>query len=144
MRGILPYLLGFVAVFLVAYYGFVAPRTLRFILTAENLQIRGDLFYGRRIRRSTLNIEQARLVPSDGEGALKATVRLNGVGLPNYQSGWFRTNFGKTLLFQRPGRPAVAIPVGDAYILIVTPADPDQLLQALRTPQASLNEHLAR
>lgn len=143
MRGILPYLLGFAAVFLVAYYGFVAPRNLRFLLTAENLQIRGDLFYGRTIPRSALNIEQARLIPSDGEGALRATLRLNGVGLPNYQSGWFRTNFGKTLLFRRPARQAVAIPVEDAYTLIVTPADPDQFLRALRTPRTSLTEPLA-
>jgi hypothetical protein len=143
MRGILPYLLGFLAVFLVAYYGVLVPRNLRFILTAENLQIRGDLFYRRTIPRSKLNIEQAQLIPSDGEGALRVTLRLNGVGLPNYQSGWFRTNFGKTLLFRRPARQAIAIPVEEAYTLIVTPADPGQFLRALHTPQTNLTEPLA-
>lgn len=144
MRAILPYFLGFAAVLLVVYYGFVAPRNLRFLLTAENLRIRGDLFYGRTIPRSSLLLEQAEMVPPEGKGALQVRLRTNGVGLPNYQSGWFRTNFGKTLLFRRPARQAIAIPVEDAYTLIVTPADPDQFLRALRTPQTSLQVPLAR
>jgi hypothetical protein len=143
MRGIFPYLFGFVAVFLVAYYGLLVPSNVRFILTPENLQIRGDLFFGRTIPRSALDIEQARLIPAEGDGSLKGVLRMNGVGLPNYQSGWFRTNLGRSLLFRRPATQAVAIPVKGAYTLIVTPADPRQFLLALRTPQTDLTEPLA-
>jgi hypothetical protein len=120
------------------------PKNLRFVLTPYTLQIRGDLFYGRTIPRAKLHLEQANMLPTDGAAALKVRLRTNGVGLPNYQSGWFRTNFGKTLLFRHPGRPAVSIPVGDAYTLIVTPANPEQFLIALRAPQTQLEEPLAQ
>lgn len=115
MHEFLPFMLGGLVVLMVAYYAFLVPRNLRFVVTPENLQIRGDLFFSRTIPRTELLLRDAALLDTpDGGGHLHVKIRTNGVGLPNYQT------------------------------MILTPSNPRELLTALQNQDASRVEPLAQ
>jgi hypothetical protein len=56
-----------------------------------------------------------------------------GVGLPGYSSGWFRlTDQSKGLLFLTDPSRAVYLPTTDGYTLLISPAEPERFLAALK------------
>ncbi|MFP5259927.1 MAG: PH domain-containing protein [Acidobacteriota bacterium] len=69
-----------------------------------------------------------------GDGGPKALRwRTNGVGLPGLAAGWFRLADGeKALAFVTDKSRAVYVPTCLGYALVVSPADPDGFLDALR------------
>jgi hypothetical protein len=108
-------------------------RNATFEVTAEALHLRGDL-YGRTIARPRLRIQQARRVDLVAEPALRPRWKTVGTGLPGYQAGWFRLRNGeKALLYLTDRSRAVYVPTLDGYSLLLSPADPDGFLAALRT-----------
>jgi hypothetical protein len=132
-------------VLLLCYLAFYVPRHLSFQLTPQTLTIQGDALYGRTISREDLNADRAVITPLDEADPYRPTLRLNGVGLPNYLSGWFSTSKeGKALVFARPARKAIAIPTKKRYCLLLSPEDPEQFLIALRTPSSQHSFPLAR
>ncbi|HEX4021851.1 MAG TPA: PH domain-containing protein [Acidobacteriaceae bacterium] len=127
------------------YLALYVPRRLKFRLTPQTLVVRGDVLYGRTILREELDADHAEIISSMETGPYRLTLRLNGVGLPNYRSGWFSTaDKGKALVFARPECSAVAIPTQNNYTLILCPQDPQQFLATLRTPGSQGDYHLAR
>lgn len=113
--------------------GYIAysTRNVEFIVSNDELRIRGDLF-GRRIPRSTLRAQDAQVVNLKTDKAHRPFLRTMGVGLPGYLSGWFRLNDrGKGLLFLTDYTRAVCVPTDDGYTLVISPADPDAFVAAL-------------
>ncbi len=109
-----------------------AARHTRFDLTAGSLVIRGG-FYGRTVPVSELAVEGARRVDLEAAPEFRPSLKTNGIGVPGYQSGWFRLKNGdKALLFLTDKSKAVYIPTRKNYVLLVSPADPDAFLAALR------------
>lgn len=135
-----PLVATLLVVFVFGYYGIYVPSHLSFVLTPSELQIRGDLFYSRTIPRAELLTDQALIVERP---SVQIRLRTNGVSLPSYQSGWFRTNQGKALSYARPGRALLSIPTANNYTLLITPQSPAELLAALRTPGSALTSPLA-
>ena len=131
----------FLVVFVFGYYGIYVPSHLNFVLTPSELQIRGDIFYSRTIPRAELLIDHASIVERPG---VQIRLRTNGVSLPSYQSGWFRTGEGKALSYARPGRALLSIPVATDYTLLISPQNPADFLSALQTPGSALTSPLAR
>lgn len=127
-------------VFVFGYYGIYVPSHLSFVLTPSELQIRGDIFYSRTVPRAELLTDQASMVEIPG---VQIRLRTNGVSLPSYQSGWFRTTEGKALSYARPGRALLSIPVANNYTLLITPQNPADFLSALQTPGSALTSPLA-
>ena len=67
------------------------------------------------------------------EKAYRPSLRTMGVGLPGYSSGWFRLrDRGKGLLFLTDPSRAVYLPTTDGYTLLISPADPEGFVAALK------------
>ena len=109
-----------------------AGRRVRFELSDDALRIRGDL-YGRTIPRSVLQVAQASVIDMKGHPTFGRMLRTNGIGLPNYLSGWFRPHGGgRALLFVTDRARVVAVPTTAGYQLLLSPADPDGFLATLQ------------
>ncbi len=109
-----------------------AGRRVRFELGDESLRIRGDL-YGRTIPRSDLQAAGAAVIDIKRHTTFGRMLRTNGIGLPNYLSGWFRPHGdGRALLFVTDQTRVVAVPTTAGYQLLLSPADPEGFLAALR------------
>ena len=109
-----------------------ATRSTVFEVSGDKLTIRGDM-YGRAIPRSDLVMDSARIInlKTDREHQLKW--RTNGCGLPGYASGWFRLMNGeKALAFVTEGERVVYLPTTKGYSVLLSPKDPQQLLNALQ------------
>lgn len=116
---------------IVAALIFIGSRPPKFEVTAEGLQIRGGLF-GRTIPASQLRLDEAKIVDLSASEELRPRWRTMGIGLPGYQAGWFRLrNKEKALVFLNRNR-ALYVPTTAGYSLLISPADPDALLGAMR------------
>jgi hypothetical protein len=109
-------------------------RIVTFEVSDRGVQVRGDI-YGRSIPRGALRVGEARALDLGADPGEAPVARTNGTGLPNYQSGWFRlANGSSALLFVTDWSRAVLVPTNEGYDLVVSPADPQSFLDALRRP----------
>lgn len=110
----------------------VGSRSARFEVSADGLRLRGDL-YGRVIPTPQLRPGEARRVDFAITPELEPRIRTLGTGLPGYRAGWFRLRNGeRALLYLTDRSRAVYIPTSAGYGVLVSPADPDGLVEALR------------
>ena len=104
-------------------------------VSQTGLRIKGSI-YGRTIADPDSSF--ARKVTGNDMPGLSPVARTNGVGLPNYQGGWFRLKNGdKALLFMTDWTRAVIVPTSEGYTLLASPEDPDGLLSALAARKAT-------
>lgn len=116
---------------LLAYFGY-SSRATRYEISPAGLAIRGTL-YGRTVPWASLDLDGARTVDLREPGDLRPTLRTNGLGLPGYQTGWFRLRSGsRGLLFVTDASRVLAVPTHERYVLLMSARDPDGLLRALR------------
>lgn len=107
-------------------------RSATFDVSSEGLRLRGDL-YGRFIPASALRVEQARRVDLAATPELTPERRTMGTAISGYRSGWFRLRNGeRALLYLTDQSRVVYIPTTDGYGVLLSPADPDGFLEALR------------
>jgi PH (Pleckstrin Homology) domain-containing protein len=86
----------------------------------------------RSLARAELDLQDARAVDLSREPALTAVLRSNGVGLPNYQVGWFRSKNGQRALCFLTRRDSVMyLPAKRSFVPLLNTSEPDQLLSAL-------------
>ena len=128
---------GIAAVVLVVLLGLLgsfvyASRHVKFEVSPEGLAIRGDL-YGRRIPAGSLLIAEAKAVDLTADWGYSLVARTNGAGFPGYGSGWFMMGKGdKALIFVTDKRRVIYLPTREGYSLLLSVADPDKFLGALR------------
>ena len=104
----------------------------RFEVTPAGLHLRGD-FYGRRIPMAALQTDRAERVNLDVRVDLRPRWKTMGTGLPGYKAGWFRLGNGeKALVYLTDRTRAVYLPTTEGYSVLVSPADPEAFLAALR------------
>jgi hypothetical protein len=117
---------------LFAWIGWATQAT-TFEVSEGALTIRGDI-YGRTIPRSKLIADDARIIDLKIDRDHRPKWRTNGCGLPGYASGWFRlANGEKALVFMTKSDAVVYIPTTKGYSLLLSPKDPNRLLEALQT-----------
>jgi hypothetical protein len=110
----------------------VGARSARFEVSPAGLRLRGDL-YGRFIPVEQLRGASATRVDFAAAPELMPARRTMGTGLPGYRSGWFRLRNGeKALLYLTDMSRAVYLPTTEGYSVLLSPAEPDQFLSALR------------
>jgi hypothetical protein len=110
----------------------VGARAARFEVSPAGLQLHGD-WYGRAIPSGQIRGQDARRVDFAAEPELAPRWRTMGTGLPGYQAGWFRLkNREKALLYLTDRSRAVYVPTTAGYSLLLSPADPDRFLSAVR------------
>src|ERR1043166_82087 len=107
-------------------------RSARFEISPDGLRLRGDL-WGRSIPLNQLDIAAATRIDLASSPELPPTRRTMGTGLPGYQSGWFRLRNGEqALLYLTDRTRAVYVPTRAGYSLLLSPAEPDRFVAALR------------
>jgi Bacterial PH domain len=95
------------------------------------LRIKGDP-YGRIVPFAEMQVGQTRIIDLEQEPKYRPWLKINGIGLPNYRSGWHRLeNREKALVFLRPGNLAVYVPMSKGYALVVSPENPAEFMAAL-------------
>ena len=109
------------------------PRPLQIEVTASELKVTGSV-YGRALMRSDIKLDDARSVDLSRESPLTPVRRMNGVGLANYQVGWFRLKNGqRALCFLTRMDSVVYLPTKRSFVLLLSTSEPLQLLAALRS-----------
>jgi hypothetical protein len=110
----------------------MSARSARFEVSADGLRLRGDM-YGRLIPLEHIRAADARRIDFTATPELAPRRRTMGTGLPGYRAGWFRLGNGeKALLYLTDVNRAVHVPTTDGYSVLLSPADPDAFLTALR------------
>ncbi|MEQ1871814.1 MAG: PH domain-containing protein [Vicinamibacterales bacterium] len=124
-------------IILVLVFGLLAvsaqgSRSATFEVSREGLRLRGG-WHGRFIPTSTLRTEQARRVDLEATPELTPGLRTMGTGLPGFESGWFRLRNGERALVYLTDRSrTVYLPTTNGYGILLSPADPDAFLLALK------------
>jgi hypothetical protein len=119
---------------LLVLFGYIAwsSRNVRFEVSPAGLRIRGDLF-GRMIPARSLRVDDASVLDLNCAREYRPKRRTFGTGLPGYGAGWFKLRNGeKALLFVTDRSRIVRIPTRDGYSVMLSVAEPDKLLAALR------------
>jgi hypothetical protein len=129
-----PLLMAVILVPVVVLLGWtlVVARAARFEVSPAGLALHGD-WYGRSIPSGQIRGQDAKRVDFATEPDLAPKWRTMGTGLPGYQAGWFRLKNGeKALLYLTDRSRAVYVPTTAGYSLLISPADPDRFLSAVR------------
>jgi hypothetical protein len=109
-----------------------SAQHVRFEVTADSLSIRGGL-YGRTIPRSDLVLDQSQVLDLNADADRCPAWRTNGIGLPGYGAGWFKLRDGtRALAFVTERRQVVYVPTRANYALLLSVAQPEAFLAALR------------
>ena len=113
-----------------------ASRHVRFEISPAGLAIRGDI-YGRRLAFQSLLTGEAKALDLRADPAHRPVLRTNGAGLPGYGSGWFKLANGEQALLFVTDRRVVYLPTRDGYAVLLSVAEPEAFLQALRQEAGS-------
>jgi len=84
----------------------------------DNNVIIKSFLYGRKIPIQDIKINETRMINLNQESEFNISVRTNGIGLPNFYSGWMRLKNGqKALVFLTDREKVLLMPVNDFIIL---------------------------
>jgi hypothetical protein len=109
-----------------------SSRNSRVEVSEQSIRLVGDL-WGRSIPLAKLDLAAAEVLTLDRSSAYRPASRTWGTGMPGYLSGWLRLRNGEKALAYLTTRERVArIPTSDGYSLLLSVADPEALLAALR------------
>ena len=112
----------------------MGPARARYELSPAGIAFRGDIYGRRLIPAADLRGASARIVDLERDPELAPRWRTLGTGLPGYSAGWFRLRNGEKALVSLTDRHrAVYVPTSRGYALLVSPAEPDRFLAALRS-----------
>jgi hypothetical protein len=109
------------------------------MLRRHRLQIDADgievitTFYRDRVALSQLQLDAARVIDLGEHPELKPWFRSNGMSLPGFRSGWFRTRGLKKLFIATAGGQRLLwLPTTRNHALLLQPRQPRVLLDRLR------------
>ena len=90
-------------------------------------------FYRRKLAVSELQLEAARVIAVDEHPELKPLLKVNGMSLPGFRSGWFRSrSLKKQFVATAGGEQLLWLPTTRGYGLLLQPRQPRALLHRLR------------
>lgn len=104
----------------------------RLTLDASGLDIRTS-FYRRTLALAELELDAARVVALHERTEFKPMLKLNGIGLPGFHSGWYRLRDRSRAFVAITRGPRVWwIPTRKGHALLLQPRQPQALFDALR------------
>lgn len=103
-------------------------------VSSQGLCIKGIVFR-KMIPMSDLQVSLARIVDLDQEPSLRPWMKLYGIGLPGFRSGWFLLKEReRALLVLSRSNLAVYVPTSRGYALLLSPERIEEFLTALKNP----------
>ena len=122
----------FALVLVVASAAILGARTTRFEVSPDGLRVRGDL-WGRLIPTAELQLDGVKRLDLAVATDMEPTTRTSGTRLPGYRSGWFTlANGAQALVYLTDTSRTVYVPTTAGYAVLLSPADPDGFVAALR------------
>jgi hypothetical protein len=116
----------------VATYAAISSRNTKFEVSKDGVTILGDM-YGRFVPKDKMVLKSARAVDLTVEEKYAPKWKTNGAGFPGYKSGWYRLkDDSKALVFITDPHRVVYIPTVDGSCLMMSVAEPEQFLAALK------------
>ena len=116
----------------VATYAAFASRHVTFEVSRDGVTIRGDMF-GRFVPKDKMDLKAARAVDLSTETTLTPKWRTGGTGYPGDKAGWYRlANDSKALVFITDPHHVVYVPTVDGSSLMMSVANPEEFLAALK------------
>jgi hypothetical protein len=112
-------------------------RRHRLHLDAGGLEI-ATTFYRRRLAWGDLRLDAARVIAIDERPELKPALKSNGVGLPGFRSGWFRSRkLGRQFVATSGGSKLLWLPTRLGYDVLLQPRQPAAVLEAIQALAAA-------
>jgi hypothetical protein len=93
-------------------------------------------FYTVFVEKSSIRLDEIRAVDCQRDAAYALSLRTNGLSMPGYQSGWFRTRRAGRAFVVRSGPACVAVPTTKGYLLLLGAADADSASRSLKASLA--------
>ena len=94
--------------------------------------------YRRRLRWADLDLAAARVIDIDEHPENKPLFKSNGVSIPGFRSGWFRSRaFARLFVATAGGSRLLWLPTTLGYTLLLEPGSPAALLERLRQRSGS-------
>ncbi len=88
-------------------------------------------FYRRRTAVSALQLDRARIVDLAEHTEFKPGIKINGFGMPGFQSGHYRSGGKKVFCLVTDASRVLHLPLRDGSALLLSPENPRALLDAL-------------
>jgi hypothetical protein len=95
--------------------------------------------YGRTIARDRLILDSLGKATMKTPGPYRLRLRTNGLSVPGYQLGWFRTHGAGRILAAISNNELVVWQTHDNYGIVVSVKDSDGLIAALRNGSAGVD-----
>lgn len=106
-------------------------RRHRIALTVDTLEVASTL-YTRRLRLDELRVDRARIIDPAEHTGFKPLLRINGVGLPGFSSGWFMLrDRSRAFVAMAGGQRLLWLPTTRGFDLLLQPRQPQALLDVL-------------
>lgn len=115
----------------------LAQRRSTIVVTDRHVTLNVPI-YGRTMELDRLMPDSLHKVTMTNPEQYRLTLRTNGLGMPGYQLGWFRTKGAGRVLAAISGNDLVVWQTRDDYGVIVSPEDGDGLIAALRAARESM------
>ena len=97
----------------------------------ENELIIKSLFYGRKVPIENIFIDEIKQIDLDVNTEYAATLRLNGIFVPQFRSGWMRLkNKEKALVFITDKNNVVLIPTKE-YLILFSMSNIDEFINKI-------------
>jgi hypothetical protein len=106
--------IGLMALFPAIFY---SMKNTTLSLTNKEIIIK-SIMYGKKIPLENILINEIKKINMDVDKDYNLSIRTNGIGLPNYKSGWMRLNNGKKALVHITDKNnVILIPTKDYFVL---------------------------
>jgi hypothetical protein len=123
--------------FLLVLGGVLSWAFLRRRITLEHGELLvTSTFYRRRTSVSSMLLEQARIVDLAEHSQFKPGMKINGFGMPGFQSGHYRMGKHKAFCLVTDPSRVLYLPLRDDRVLLLSPEHPRALLDALNAQAA--------
>jgi len=111
----------------------LSSRNVTFEISPGGLRIRST-FYGRNVPLEDLELERAAVLDLRSDCPHRLSWKTNGIGMPGLSVGWFKAVDGeKMLAFVSERGQVVYVPTRNNFALLLSPAQPYDMLAAIRT-----------
>lgn len=132
-----PMELGYTVPFLVLLMGVLSWAFFRRRIQLQDGElVVTSTFYRRRTAVGSLQLDKARIVDLAEHTEFKPGLKINGYGVPGFQSGHYRMGKQKAFCLVTDPSRVLYLPLRDASVLLLSPEHPRALLDALNAQAA--------
>lgn len=129
---------GMLLVVLLVVVGALAMLKRRRIRMESGMLVVAATFYTAKTPVAALDLAHARIASLDEHTEFRPGLKSNGYSLPGFQAGHFRLrNRAKAFCLLTTQQRVLVLPKQDGSYLLLSPAQPQALLDALRTANTS-------